>query len=77
MIRYMYHNNQILLTVNKCIFFLLIPIHYQCVPQNKPLPTWNQALSQVAHFEGESDSGLESERRASNLLHVGETQSYP
>jgi hypothetical protein len=38
---------------------------------------WNQALSQVAHFEGESDSGLESERRASNLLHVGETQSYP
>lgn len=57
--------------------FLLPPIHYQRVPQNKPLPTWNQAQSQVAHFEGESDSGLESDRRASNLLRVGEGQSYP
>jgi hypothetical protein len=67
-----------LLTVYKRIFFLAASYSIQmAVLQNKPLPTWNQVQSRAAHFEGESGSGLESDRTASNLVHVGEMQSYP
>jgi hypothetical protein len=45
--------------------------------QNKLLLTWNQEQTQEAHFEGESGSGMALDRRALNLLHVAEKQSYP
>lgn len=55
------------------------PSHYKCQsnPQNKKIPTWNPVQIQEAHFEGESGTEPEFDKKALNLPHVGRRQSYP